>query len=248
MKRKKNYVSMGFILSKPAYLLILSVLIFILSMGVDALCPNNLSYFTPPLWYRYLTKTNWYLWSLIIFYLLFFFSYKYLYKFHLPFICVITVLLSVIMYLNGIPEAWVASSFAFPFGLIVGERFSVITQFLFSRKGIITFIILCLFGLSCLFVPTETLISLVFMRNALCLATIILMLYVCRLLTLGNHSFAHFLNKYSTEIYLTQFIWLEVTASYGLNYMVRMPIVLIATFVSAVLLHPIVVFLKRLLS
>lgn len=244
-EKKKDYVNIGFILSKPVYLLTLSLLIFILSMGVDTVCPNNLSYLISPLWHSYLTKTNWYLWSLIVFYLLFFFSYKYLYKFHLSFICIITILLSIIMYLNGSSEAWVASSFAFPFGLIVGEHFKTVRQFIFSRKGILTLIALTLFGLSCLLITTENITSLVFMRNSMCLASIIILLYICSFLTLGNHAIAHYLNKYSTEIYLSQFIWLEVTGSYGLHYMVRMPLVLTATFLSAMLLHPIVKSIKK---
>ncbi len=47
-EKKKNYLSINFILSKPIYLAALSVLIFVFGMAVDAVCPNNLSYLTPP--------------------------------------------------------------------------------------------------------------------------------------------------------------------------------------------------------
>lgn len=151
------------------------------------------------------------------------------------------------MYLNGFKEGWWASAYAFPFGLIVGEHFDAAKKFLFSRKGILTLIILCLFSLSCLFIPTGNIASDVFMRNSICLASIMVLLYICSFLKLGDHPAAHYLNKYSTEIYLAQFIWLNVTTSYGLNYMVRMPIVLIATFISAMLLHPTVLFIKKML-
>lgn len=168
-----------------------------------------------------------------------------IYKFRTSFICIVTVLLAVVTYLNGFSEAWMASSFAFPFGLIVGEHFSGTRQFITSGKGILMLIALCLFGLSSLLVPAENIVSLVFMRNSICLASIIILLHICTFITLGNNAIARYLNKYSTEIYLSQFIWLEVTCSYGLNYTVRMPIVLIATFLSAILLHPIVKSIKK---
>ena len=247
-EKKNNYLSLHFILSKPVYLLILSVLIFILNAGIDAVCPNDLLFFTPPyILHAYLTKTNWYLFSLILFYLLFFFTYKYLYKVRIPFICAVTVLMTVVMYLTGFIEGWWASSFAFPLGLIVGEHFTAVKKFLFSIKGIVTVMLLSLFGLSCLFVSEENIISFVFMRNSMCLAAILILLYVCTFLTLGNHTIARYLNRYSTEIYLTQFIWLRLTESYGLNYMIRMPIVLAATLISAMLLQPIVLFVKKAL-
>lgn len=246
-EKKENYLSLNFILSKPVYLLILSIIIFILNAGIDAVCPNDLSFFTPHILHTYLTNTNWYIWSQIIFYLLFFFTYKYLYKFRIPFICIITILMTIVMYLNGFIEGWWASSYAFPLGLIVGEHFSAVKKFIFSWKGILTVVLLSLFGLSCLFVSTESIVSFVFMRNSMCLAATLILFYICSFLTLGNHSVAHYLNKYSTEIYLTQFIWLRLTESYGFNYMIRMPIVVIATLVSAMLLHPIVISIKKTL-
>lgn len=247
-EKKNDYLNTGFLRSKPLYLLILSMLVFMLNMGIDAVCPNDLSYLTPPLLHTYIMKTNWYIWSQILFYFLFFFTYKFWYKFRIPVIVAVTVLLTIVMYMNGFPEGWWASSFAFPLGLIVGEHFSATKQFLFSRKGVLTVIALCLFGFSCLFVPTETIVSFVFMRNAMCLAAIMILLYICSYLTLGNNVVTGFLNKYSTEIYLLQFIWLRLTESYGLNYMIRMPIVLIATIVSAMLFHPLVLLIKRQLK
>lgn len=247
-EKKKNYVSARFILSKPVYLLVLSIVMFILNMGIDVICANDFSYVASPLLYTYLVKTNWYIWSQIIFYLLFFFSYKYAYKFHILLICVATVLLSVIMYLGGFSEAWVASSFAFPCGLIVGEYFLSIKRFVFSWKGVMTLIILSLFGLSSLLVHTENIISLIFMRNSMCIAVIMILFYSCGFFTFGNHSVARFLNKYSTAIYLSQFIWLEVTELYGCEYITRMLVVLIATFMSATLLHPVIVFIRNTLT
>lgn len=242
-----SYVSTRFILSKPVYLLILSIIVFALGIVVDVFCNNDLSYIASPIVYTYLVKTNWYIWSMIIFYLLFFFAYKYAYKYHIFIICVVTVLLSILMYLNGFAEAWLASSFAFPFGLIVGEHFSAVKEFIFSWKGFTTLIILSIFGLSCLMVSVENMVSLVFMRNSMCLATIMILLYMCSFFKLGNNSIARWLNRYSAGIYLSQFIWLEVTESYGLNYMIRIPVVLAATLLSGMLLYPISTWIKRLL-
>lgn len=245
-EKKEKYLSYKFILNKPVYLLILAVVIFVFSMLVDAVCPNQLSYLTKLSMYGFYKNTNWYIWSQIIFYLIFFFIYKYLYRFHTEIICVTTVVMVVVMYFSGFSEGWLASSFAFPFGLIVGEHFDSITKYLFSKKGVITTVLLGVFGISSLFFKNENLLSMVFMRNAICLAAILVLMYLSRYITLGNNAVARFLNKYSVEIYLTQFVWLRLTVSYGWNYMIRMPIVIIATLVSSMLLHPIFALVKGL--
>ena len=89
-EKKKNYLSYHFILSKPVYLFTLSIVIFAVNMIVDAVCPGDQLYLTVPIIHTYLVSTNWYIWNLIIFYLLFFFSYKYMYRFRVLFVCAAT--------------------------------------------------------------------------------------------------------------------------------------------------------------
>ncbi|MCM1217609.1 MAG: acyltransferase family protein [Lachnospiraceae bacterium] len=244
-EKKPDYVNCRFIIAKPVYLIILSVVIFAFNVGVDVICPNNLRYLTRPLYHTYLIETNWYIWDLIFYYLLFFLAYKYFYRFHILFITVTIVLQVIILYMNGFSEAWLASSFAFPFGLFVGEYFDAIKKFFFSGKGIVATVLLSLFGLSSLFVTTENMFSLVFMRNAICLATIIILLYFCRFFRLGNNVVARYLNQYATEMFLLQFVWLRLTESYGWHYTIRVMVVLFATWISAILLHPIVITIKK---
>lgn len=46
-EKKENYLNLNFILSKPVYLLALSILIFVFNLTVDTICPNDLSYYPP---------------------------------------------------------------------------------------------------------------------------------------------------------------------------------------------------------
>ncbi len=247
-ERKKNYLNLSFLLSKPLYLWILSLVFFLIGMIIDAVCPNDLSYITPGLRWAYLLTTNWYIWELIGFYLIFYCIYKFLPRFRVLLICITTLFLSIALYQKGFWEAYVASTFAFPAGLLFGEYFTLVKKFLFSYKGILTTIFLSIFGLCCLLVETESMLSIVFMRNALCLSTIIITFYICTHFTLANNSIARFLCRYSTEIYLSQFVWIRFSESYDWNYAIRMPFVIISTLAMAVLIHPIVNLIRKILA
>lgn len=247
-EKKKDYLNLRFLLSKPVYLFILSIIFFIIGGIIDFFCPNDLTYITPGIRWAFLINTNWYIWEMIGFYIMFFFVYKYVTKARILFFCVTTITLSVIMYQAGYWEAYVASTFAFPAGLLCGEYFPQVRQFLYSAKGILTTILLGVFGLSCLLVKTENLISIVFMRNSLCLAALMITFYACSSFTIGNNPVARFLCKHSTEIYLSQFVCIKLAESYKWNYMVRMPFVLITTISLGVLLHPIINALRKLLQ
>lgn len=249
-EKKANYLNFHFILSKPVFLFIFSIISFTFNIAVDAFCPLDLHYLASPLFETYLLRTNWYIWELIVFYFIFFFVYfilKYIHKFRIPLICVITISLSIIMYLSGFAECYFASSFAFPAGLLCGEYFLNIKNFLFSRKGIILTIILSIFGLMSLFLKTENLLSMVFMRNSICLSVLIITIFICSCFSVGNNPIARILCKYSAEIYLSQFIWLDFSAAYSWNYMIRIPFVITATLITAIFLHPLILLLKRLL-
>lgn len=243
---KKDYLNLGFLFLKPVYLLFLAVLFFIVGIMVDAFCPNDLSYIAPGILPAFWQTTNWYIWELNVFYILFFFIYKFIPGFRVCLFGVITVILAVIMYQQGFMEAYVASAFAFPAGLLWGGIFS--TGDMCSYKGVITTTILAVFGVRCLLIKPENMISIVFMRNSLCLAVIMITFYFCNHFTLGNNPVARFLCRYSTEIYLAQFACRKLAKSYGWNYMIRMPFVLASTIMLAVIIHPIVLTVKKRLS
>lgn len=246
-EKKENYLGIRFILSKPLYLFILSIIIFIFGMIIDAICPNNLRYLDSGILHAFLLQTNWYIWEQIAFYFIFFLVYKFMPKYRVAFISILTVALSIVLYQKDFWEAYVASTFAFPAGLFCGEHFLQFKKFLYSRKGAIATTFLSIFGLSCLLVETESLMSIVFMRNAICLATIMIVFYGCNHFTVGNNLAARYLCKYSTEIYLSQFICIQLAESYQWNYMIRMPIVLLATLLIANVLHPIIAKLQTFL-
>lgn len=216
-------------------------------MTVDWICPNDLNYFKPGegIIRTFFVSTNWYIWELIGFYIIFFVVYKYMTGFRVFVIFGITIVLSVVMYRIGIKEAYIASTFAFPLGLLFGEYFERVRKFLFSYKGVFTTAALGLFGMCCLLFRNENILSMVFMRNALCMAAIVIVFYGSTHFTLGNNLIVKALGKYSAEIYLSQFVWLRLTESYGWSYMIRMPLVVAATVIMAVAMHPVVGVVRR---
>ncbi len=247
-EKKKDYLSFRFILSKPVYLFALSIVIFIISMTVDAIFPGDLAYLTPPLIHTYLVKTNWYIWRLIIFYLLFFLVYKYIPRFRVLIIFAVSLLMDIFFYQTGFIEGWYASSIGFAAGLLCGEYFPKIKALFYSWKGILILLVSSIFGFTSLFVSTENVLSMVFMRNSICVAAIIVVFYVCNYFSLCDNFISRCLCKYSTEIYLVQFMWLRVSESYGWNYMIRMVFVVIMTFATALIFHPIVVGIRKILK
>lgn len=246
-EKKKDYLNLRFLLAKPIYIFALAILFFIAGIIADILCPSDLTYIDHGILWGFRITTNWYIWELIGFYLIFFFIYRYIPRFRILLICTITLILSVIMYLNGFWEAYVASTFAFPAGLVCGEYFSNMKEFLYSLRGVCTAAFLGIFGLCCLFMNQESMVTIVFMRNSLCLSAVMIIWYACNYFTLGANPAARFLNKYSAEIYLSQFICIRLAESYGWNYMARMPFVLITTIVLAVLMRPVVIKIRKVL-
>ncbi|MCX4338486.1 MAG: acyltransferase family protein [Lachnospiraceae bacterium] len=244
-EKKKNYLSYKFLISKPLYLFIISFIFYLVDMVIDYVCRSDLNYVTPGVPKAFFVTTNWYIWELIGFYILFFCVYKYMPKFRIPLVAGITIILSVVMYYSGFKETYIASSFAFPMGLLFGEYFENVKQFLFSFKGFFMTVTLSIFGMSCFLIKNENVISMVFMRNAIGIATILIIFFACTRYTLGEGQIVIFLSKYSTEIYLSQFVWLRLTESLGWNYMIRLPFVVAATIIMAVLMHPIVHVVRK---
>lgn len=246
--KKKDYLNLGFLLSKPVYLFLLAVIFFLAGVLVDAFCSNDLSYISADIRGAFLFTTNWYIWEMIGFYIVFFFIYKFIPEFRVLLIFAITVVLSIVMYQHGFWEAYVASTFAFPAGLLCGEYFPQVKKFLYSRKGAFAAMVMTVFGLCCLLIKPENMISMIFMRNSLCLAALMITFYLCNHFTLGSNPVARFLCRYSTEIYLSQFICIRLAESYKWNYMIRMPFVLVFTVMLAAIIHPLIVMLKKMLS
>lgn len=247
-QNKKNYLEVSYLKNKILYLFLIATLTYVLNNLIDfCLKDYNLRYLENIKSFEYFFKnTNWYIWQQIIFYIAFFAVYKYFYKYRIWGISLLSIGLPIIFYLCDMPECWCASSFAFAFGIIVAEYYSKVKEFVDSIWGKLTLIVLIMFGCASLLVENETLLSMVFMRNSICIASIIIMFYISKLDFLGNNPVSRLLTKYSLELYLSQFVWLGLVDYLGLGYWRKIAFVLLSTIITAAVIHFPFKFIKKI--
>ena len=191
----------------------------------------------------FFTSTNWYIWELLFFYLLFFLIYRYIPKYRVSIIGVLTLLFATGGFVIGLPQCYYCSAMAFPAGLLFYEHFNTVARFLKTAWGKLTTIIMTIAGLYSLFLGEDSLLGMVYLRNLICLAFLLLLTYFISYFEVSNKILTY-LGKYSTEIYLYQFVFLLLTEG-QLAYQVRIPVVVAFTFLSALVLHPLNIWVKQ---
>lgn len=244
-QEKENYLK-GFLLQKLSYLLVLALIAFGHNVLIDWICPKDLSlcFRGGNLVFWFASRTNWYLRELALFYILFYFVYKYMKKGRVLIITGITLIFASIVFKCGWITGWYASAMAFPLGLAFGEYFASICSFLHSVWGKMTTMILTLTGVIILWFSENSLIGMVYMKNLMCIAGILILLYFINYFSIGN-SVNRFLNKYATEIYLFQFAYYYMAGAYGWSYWISLLFVIPVTVFVAVLMHPVIRFAKE---
>lgn len=235
---KENYLK-GFLVSKVLYLIILMVITYGVNLLADWLGGWKLSYYVPGknIFTTAVSMTNWYLKELALLYLLFYLVYKYIRRFRVLIITGICTAFGTLVFLNGWIQGWYASLLAFPAGLLFGEYFETVNGFMKTIWGKILTGALALAGVCSLFFDESSLLGMVYLRNAMCIAGLLLLIYFCSRFETGNRV-SRLLGKFSTEIYLFQFVYLNMSSRYGWDFEIRLPFVLAATFLTAIAIHP----------
>lgn len=192
-------------------------------------------------------RTNWYVRELLLLYLLFYFIYKYVPKHQLLFLTISILIVSCGLYRLGYVRCWYASILAFPMGFFVYEKFYEIIAVLRSKKGIIIIGGFGALGLCSILVGENNFAVSLLTNNSLCICAIMILV-----LFLGNfytyNKVKLFLNKYATELFLFQFIFLAIAERLGWNYWIRMVFVISMDVILCVFVHPVMQMLKRLCS
>lgn len=237
----KNCYLQHFLLPKCGYLLALSLIAYLIRILVFW-CTGRL-HFNGNIIQDYLSCTNWYIWELLFFYLLFYLIYKYLKKYRVLLFFVITFAAATAVFFIGMPQGYYSSALAFPAGLFFYEYFSTVTGFLQKAAGKIFVFLASLLGLSSLLLNASSLLGMVYLRNLMCLAALCILFYVLTYFRINNF-FLKKLGKYSTEIYLYQFVFLDIFLTQP-DWRIRMLLVCFFTLLSAIILHPIHTLLKK---
>lgn len=235
-ENKKGYLKNFYL--KPLYLLALIVVFYLYNIVIGFFFPKVMDAFGFSQFGRnILGITNWYMWELLIFYLLFWIAYAVSEKYAAAAITTITITGAIIAFQYGASECWYASAFAFPLGLIVGKYYHKFIRLLNSPAGGGCTLILIILGFGRLLLPNDSIIGMLFLRNVIGIGVIFLLIYISGYFRLGNRM-SQMLCKYSTEIYLSQFIYLAMANVYIRDYKVRLVFVLCMTLLTAWLLHP----------
>lgn len=230
-----------FLLPKCGYLLALSLIAYLIRILVF-LCSGRL-HFDRNIFQDYLSCTNWYIWELLFFYLLFYLIYKYVKKYRILLIALITFSAITAVFFIDMPQGYYSSALAFPAGLLFYEYFSAVTGFFQKPAGKILVFLTSLLGLSSLLLGADSLLGMVYLRNLMCLSALCILFYVLTYFEVNN-LFLKKLGKYSTEIYLYQFIFLELFSAQS-DWRIRMLLVCFLTLLTAVILHPIHVLIRK---
>ncbi|MCR5576903.1 MAG: hypothetical protein K6F56_07835 [Oscillospiraceae bacterium] len=207
----KHYLD-GFIRRKCGYLIYLILLIFLFNTVIAYFSPVETPYFPikDAFVLHIFSVTNWYLIELLFFYLLFYCVYKYWYAHRYPIIIAVTAAGVVIAFYAGLQEHWYASALTFPLGLIFMENYECCSRFLSSPRGYLTVFVSTCLGMCSLLFGNTSLIGMVILRNLMCISAILLLAIILIHFEVSN-PLLKYLTRYSTELYLCQFVFLRIT-------------------------------------
>mgnify|MGYP001056566091 CR=1 FL=1 len=233
---KKNYLT-HFVQAKCGYLLLLSIYAFLLRCIVWIVTGS--SEVKENLLVQYFQKTNWYIWELLFFYLLFYLVYKFIpCRLRNILIAVITFICATVLFRIGALQGYYMSALAFPAGLLFHEYFDSVMSFLRGAAGKIAVLAAAGLGLTSAMSGADSLIGMVYLRNLLCLAVLGLMMFFLRYFCPGN-IFLKFLGKYSTGIYIYQFTFLTMDKAAQAGWPLRMGLTLGLTLLTSVVMQPV---------
>ncbi len=98
--------------------------------------------------------------------------------------------------------------------------------------------LVCL-GLSSQLLDTNSLVGMVYLRNIMCIAGLLILIYVLHIFEINNRGM-RILTKYSTELYLFQFIYLRISEATPWDYKLRMIFVITLTAVTAFFMYRVI--------
>lgn len=242
---RKNAYLEGFCKRKIGYLFCLTIVVFAFNFVADLIIPANASYVCDisQIPQYYLIKTNWYMFEQMLFYALFYLVYQYLKKGRILAIAVAILLLDIVVYQLGWDQEWYASSWSFVAGLIVGEHYLAIQKAVKKPWMWCVSFLLAALGIISLFVG-ENIVSMLFLRNIMCIATILILFQLLGYIQLGN-SVTVWLGRYSTEIYLFQFLYLRIAENTKLDYKISVLFMVSLTMLTAVCARPVFEWIRR---
>ena len=188
-------------------------------------------------------RTNWYIRELLLLYVIFYFVYKYVKRYQLEVLLGLVIIIAVGLYSLGYVRCWYASILSFPLGCAFYKNYSDIVNFLKTKIGAISVLGLGLVGVGSIFLKNEQFLGAFITNNALCICVVAVLVLFFNIYYVDN-LVKRLLNKYATELFLFQFIFLAIAEKAGWNYWYRMIFVISMDILISILVHPVMNALK----
>lgn len=201
---KKNYLS-NFLPSKLLHLFIVAGIACVFSVLVDLIFRKiltvNMGRVMP----------NWYIWGLSVGYILYYICYRFFnIKNKSVILFILTLTTTVIALILKLPRPYFISEWAFPIGALIYEYRVKISNFIKEKLGLLIIILLVIFFISMLsFVVKEYSVLDLILHNTLFLPFYFIILFLCFNFEFNN-KVVNFFNKISFELYIYQFISMNI--------------------------------------
>lgn len=234
---KQGYLR-GFVYSKCGYIFIANTIAFFCGAGLSFVTGYTTKFTSKgDIVSTYFESTNWFIWEIMAFYVLFYIVFKTI-KHNRWIMCLVVVTVSTfLMYMLGVFESYYTASFAFPLGIFIGEKDDLIKKLLNveGMKCAIVSVLLIVAGLGCFLIPGGNIYRDLYLRNIMAAGIILFIGVLLFNISCGNR-FMDFLSRYSAGLYFYQFIFLELCIAMGIRYYVKIPIVILGAFTMSLIL------------
>lgn len=244
---KGNYLD-DFLKTRVVYICWLIISALIITSIIDFICPIDTQFSIHSsdgieIIRKLINNINWYMRELLLLYLLFYWNYKFIKKHRILILTIIVISIACVFGFLGFERPWYASIMAFPLGFVFYSYFPKMIDFIRKPKGIMLVGGLGILGLSSLVIDESMFIPIFVANNSLCICVIMILVIFFTIFHVENGA-KRFLNKYATELYLFQFIFLAIAKSAGWNYWYKMLFVVALDILLSVLVRPVVSGLK----
>ncbi|MBE5924468.1 MAG: acyltransferase [Lachnospiraceae bacterium] len=236
---KKGYLK-SILLNKIPYLLWMSILAYFFSAIMETVLINNQDkkVFSPISIYNFFNTTNWYVYELLGFYVLFVLVMKFVNdKYRLMVILVVSVIAFVCLFYSGLVEAYYNSIIGFWIGMYCGRK-GCINMLDKHTKGYLLGWVILILSFAAMFVLDKQSLAFAAIRNAAAVGALIAVLYMIRYLRL-DLKILKLLSSTSPELYFYHMPIALILSFIFENAYIYMALVIVSSYVVAFIIHPI---------
>lgn len=242
---KQNYLK-GFVISKITKILIPAYVVYVCGVVINSVINQSgeiITVFNPVIFFQ---KTNWYVWEIMLFYLIFYIAYRFLKESKADIVigCV-SVLFILVCFVLKVSNPWYGSTICFWLGIVYYRNEQELKQvfrsrpFLFWVGAVVLAVSILIF-----FVDQKGFIGLVCARNIAAAVFSVLVLLLLYKYHIGN-AVTNWLGNISYEIFLIHFVVIGILKDKFSSSLVYAWLVIVVTVCAAMILKKIEGLFRR---